>query len=161
MADEIKFDEVQQAFVDKLVGEARVKARELAKAEFDKDAAKAKDTTDKAALAAQQQWQTLAQQHEARAKQLEPLEAQVKVYEEMVADMLKAEVKRLGDAAKKAIDALPAGMTAVEKLDWLNKNEGLFQVATGQGVGTPGRPVSPSPKGTGAKGPVSKYPIRL
>lgn len=149
MADEVTFDEAQQKLVDKLVGEARVKASAIAVAQAEAAQAKLKEDSEKAALVANQKWQELAAKHEARVKELEPLEAQAKAYGELIAGMLKDRIKALGDAAKKAVGALPEGMASLEKLNWLTKNEALFQ-ATGDGVGTPGSKKSPKNKKSAA-----------
>lgn len=159
MAEEVKFDEQQQALVDKLVGEARVKARDKAQAELTAQAAKEQDAAIQAALIAEKKWQELAQKHEARVKELEPYEAKAKSFDELVDSMLKDKVKTLGEAAQKAVKALPESMAAIDKLNWLNQNEELFQVA-GDGVGTPRRPQPKSVKGKPA-GPISRYPIKL
>lgn len=159
MSEVTPFDEMQQALVDKLVGDARVKARERAKAEHGVQFAKAKEEAEQTKLAAEAKWKELAELHQARVKELEPFEAQAIAYGELVAGMLKDRIKELGDAAKKAVGALPEAMTAIEKLSWLNANEGLFQ-ATGGGVGTPGLKKKPTPK-LGKEVKISRFPIRL
>lgn len=159
MADEIKFDEAQQKLVDKLVGEARVKARETAQAEFTDKSVKEQEAAEQAALVAGKKWQELAQKHETRAKELEPFEAEAKAYREMVTGMLKDRVKELGEDAKKAVAALPDSLTDLDKLNWLNQNTKLFE-AVGDGVGTPGRP-QPKPGKQERAGPISKFPIKL
>lgn len=151
---EVTFTAEQQEFVDKLVGDTRIKARTKAEADQAALAAKEAEETNRANLAAQEEWQKLATTHEARVKQLEPLEAQVKAYDELIVGMLKDRVKALGDAAKKAVDALPEAMTALDKLNWLNKNEGLFQGGS-DGVGTPKRPISTTQKER-PKGPTTR-----
>ncbi len=138
MADEVKFDEAQQALVDKLVGEARVKARDKAQAEFADKTTKEQEDAEQAALVASKEWQKLAEKHGARVKELEPFETKAQEFDKLVAGMLKDKVKALGDAAQKAVKALPEAMTAADKLNWLSQNEELFQA--GDGVGTPGRP---------------------
>jgi len=161
MTEEVKFSPEQQAFVDKLVGDARVKAREKADADNMARAAKDKEVADQAALVAQQQWKTLAEQREVRVKTLEPLEKQVEAYDELIKGMLKDAVEGLGDAAKTAVDGLPKSMTAIEKLNWLGKNQGLFQAAgASSGVGTPGRPGRTA---TDQKKPTElcRFPLRL
>jgi len=137
MADKIEFSEQQQAIVDKLVGDARIKAREKATTDATAAQDKATSEAEKVALAAEAKWQELAEKHEARVKELEPLEGQATSYRELIAGMLKERVKALGDGAKKAVAALPEGMTAAAKLSWLNANVELFQ--PGDGVGTPKR----------------------
>lgn len=141
MADEVKKVDgyVEQALVDKLVGEARVKAREKAEAEFAAKATKEKEAAVEAALVAEKKWQELAGKHEARVKELEPYEAKAKAFDEWAEGTLKDKVKTLGEAAQKAVKALPESMSAIDKLNWLNQNEELFQEA-GDGVGTPKRP---------------------
>ena len=138
----VQFSPEQQALVDKLVGDARIKAREKAQTDAMAQAAKDKDAAEQASLAAKQQWQALAEQHKARVDELEPLVKQIEGYEELVTGLLEDTIEELGDAAKTAIDGLPTGMTAIDKLNWLHKNEGLFQ-PTGGGVGTPGRLTKP------------------
>jgi len=135
----MEFTSEQQTIVNKLVGDARTKAREKADAEYAAEAAKKKEAADAAAMVAKQEWEKLAQKHEARVKELEPLAEQVKAYEALVGEMLTSRVKALGDSAKKALAGLPAGMTSIERLAWLNSNEELFQAAGSDGVGTPGR----------------------
>lgn len=135
MADKIEFTDEQQAHIDKLVGKARAEGRGKATADHEAQVAKDKETADAAALVTEKKWQELAEKTQARVKELEPLEAQAKAYEEMVEGMLKDKVKSLGETAKKAVKNLPKGMTAIERLNWLNKNVKLFQ-DKGDGVGT-------------------------
>jgi len=142
VTEELVFTDDQQKYVDKLIGDARIKAREKAQTDAMAQAAKDKDAAEQASLAAKQQWQALAEQHKARVDELEPLVKQIEGYEELVTGLLEDTIEELGDAAKTAIDGLPTGMTAIDKLNWLHKNEGLFQ-PTGGGVGTPGRLTKP------------------
>ncbi len=137
MADEVTFDEAQQELVNKLVGEARTSAREKAKVEQDALTLKAKGEAERAALVEKEEWQKLAQQHEGRVKELEPLEAQVKAYGELIAGMLKNRLKDLPKEFKKMYDTIPGEPTDLEKLDWLNTNEELFEVEPR--VGTPAK----------------------
>ena len=141
--EDVQFTSEQQAFIDALVGKTRIEAREKAQTAATAQVAKEKADAEQAALVAQQQWQTLAEQHSARVKELEPLVKQVEGYEELVKGMLKSAVEQHGDAAKTAVNALPKSMTATEKLNWLNANQGLFQ-STGGGLGTPARPAKAS-----------------
>lgn len=160
MAEQVTFTTEQQALVDKLVGEARTKARE--KATADTTAAQ-QVATDKAAqeqAAAAKEWEKLAGMHAARVKELEPFEAQAKAYLGLVEGMLKDEVKKLSDVGKKAVAALPDSMTALDKLNWLNLSEALFEVEPGDGVGTPRRPKSKGKKQI-EPGKIARQPIRL
>jgi len=138
MADKIEFSEEQQLLVDKLVGEARTKARDKAQADATAQTTKDREAAEQAALVAEKKWQQLAEKHEARVKELEPFEASAKEYDKLIEKMLEGRTKTLGKAAEKAVEALPDSMKASEKLAWLDKNAELFQVAGG-GVGTPGR----------------------
>lgn len=138
MSDDVKFDEAQQVLVDKLVGEARTKARDKAQVDAEAKTTKDREAAEQAALVAEKKWQELASKHEARVKELEPFEASAKKYDKLVEGMLKDRLKALGEAAEKAVKALPDSMTAADKLTWLNENPELFQAA-GDGVGTPGR----------------------
>jgi len=147
MADKMEpLTEEQQKHFSKAVGDARVKEREKAKAEFEAQAAKDKETADQAALVEGKKWQVLYEKAsaattalEARIKTLEPLEKQVQKYEEDAKSSLKDRIKELGEAAKTAVDGLPKGMAATTKLAWLSKNVKLFQ-PKGSGMGTPIRP---------------------
>jgi hypothetical protein len=132
---DVTFTEEQQAFVDKLVGDARVKAREKAVAEQEAQVTRDKAAAETAALIEQQKWQQLAEQSQARVAELEPLAEKAKRYEELVANQLEATLKELPEAAQKAVNELPEGMDATTKLEWLTKNKGLFQ-PKGDGVGT-------------------------
>lgn len=158
MADEsvkVTFDEAQQKLVDKLVGEARVKAKAIATAEHEAAQTKAKEESDQAALVAEKKWQELAEKHEARVKELEPFEAQGKAYSELIAGMLKDRVKELGDAAKKFMATLSKDMPPAEKLALLNANQALFGSKTA-GVGTPGGGRPPTKKKAADAGHVRK-----
>ena len=154
-----EFTAEQQAELDRLIGEARVKAREVVRKEFDAAQAKEREDTEQANLAAQNKWQQLAEGLKARVATLEPLEEQVKQYQESFDGMLRARVKALGDKAKKALDTLPASMTAAGKLTWLDANEDLF--LQGNSVGTPDRTSSDREVSKSPQGPVSRFPIKL
>jgi hypothetical protein len=161
MSEESKvtFTPEQQALVDKKIGLARIKARETARIDFETKAAKDKEAADQAALVAQQEWQTLAETRGARVTELEPLEKRIEDYEKMVKGLLKDAIEGLGDTAKSAVDALPESMTAIEKLNWLGKNQELFQ-ASGGPVGTPKRPKTSKKPNTKPE-EICKYPLRL
>lgn len=140
--NEITFSEEQQKFVDKLIGKARISAREKATT----DSAAAQEQTRLAAeqtkLEADKNWEKLVEMHVGRISELEPLEVQVKVYAELIDGLLKDRIKVLGDAAKKAVEALPENLTAIERLNWLNANESLFTTeGPAPRVGTPAKKV--------------------
>jgi hypothetical protein len=147
-----------QEEVNQLVGNARVKARTQAQAEFDEAKAKATADAQRKALKEKEQWEQLATTTESRVRELEPLEAKVKAYDELIAGILKDRVAALGERAKTAVDALPDGMDDLAKLEWLNKNVTLFQ--GGDDVGTP-RHQRNQVLQPGQKGPACKYPVKL
>ena len=153
----MEFTVEQQAEIDRIVGEAQVKARNQAKNEYETAQAKAQEVTEQANLAAQNKWQQIAEGLKARVATLEPLEQQIAVYQESFEGMLKDKIKVLGDGAKQVLDTLPASMTAVEKLAWLSTNEGLF--APGNSVGTPNR--SAQKQKSTVHPTVNKFPIKL
>lgn len=138
------FTEEQQIKVDSLIGEARTKARGKAEAEFQTKQIKANEEAERAKLVASEATAT----QKARITELESFESQVSVYRELVSGILKQKVEALGDAAKKAVGALPKTMGAVEKLNWLNENEALFSDSPRQVIGTPTRSSKSEPKRT-------------
>ncbi len=137
MTEEVKT--FTQDELNKFIGEARIKAREQAKAEFEALAAKTTEEAEKQKLAAEAKWQELAQRHEGRVRELEPLQAEAEAYRKLIGTMLADRIKALGETAKTAVAALPGTMSDLEKLEWLGKNEGLFKAEPGDGVGTPRR----------------------
>lgn len=146
---DLNFTDEQQAFIDKLVGKTRIGAREKAQTDAADAAKKAADVASQAQLAADKKWQQLSERHEARVKELEPFEAQAKAYTDLIDKMLKAKVKELGDAAKKAVQALPEALSPADKLSWLAANEGLFKEEA-RPVGSPKLRTKPSKAGTEA-----------
>jgi DNA repair ATPase RecN len=156
---EIVFSDEQQKFLDKLIGKARTKARELAKTEFETAAKDATADAEREQLAAAAEWQKLADMHADRVTELEPFEAEAKAYRELIAGMLKDKVKALGDAAKKAVKALPNGLSDLDRLNWLNANQALFETDTPRKFGTPAAKVK---KAVGKSGrPEGYVPSRL
>ena len=135
--DVTKFTAEQQEFIDKLVGNARVKSRE--KATLDAKAAQDKvaNEAEQSKLEADKNWERLVEMHTGRIAELEPYETEAKAYRELVESMLKNKVKAFGDAAKTAVAALPKSLTALERLNWLNQNEALFGTEGITKVGTP------------------------
>jgi len=174
-----KGKDAQEALILSRIAEAEKAAREAARAEFEAEAAKAaKKAADDAAtakLVEEKKWKDLANQHSAKlaeqAAELEPLKAKVEAYESLVANMLKDQLEALGDTAKTAVEGLPGEPGDLEKLVWLNQNEGLFEEGGSSvgAVGTPrkkgmtseGKPASrKSGEGTAPKR-VSRWPLKL
>lgn len=127
-----------QKFFDKQIGKARVKARELAKVEFEQAAKDATADAEREQLAAAAEWKKLSEMHEGRVTELEPFEAEAKAYRELVKGMLKDKVKALGEVAKKFVAKLPDSLSDLEKLDLLKAVEDQFETDTPR-VGTPAR----------------------
>lgn len=137
---EHQFSTEDQKQIDKLIGNARVKARELAKADFEKAAQVASEASAQEKLEAEKEWQKLADMHSSRVTELEPFETEAKAYRELITGMLKDRIKTLGDAAKKAVGALPEGLSDLDKWNWLKANQELFVTEGPAGrVGTPAR----------------------
>ena len=137
-ADGVTFTPDQQAHIDKLIGDARTKARVQAKADLDKARTKAEQDAETARLAEQEQYRELSEKHAARIRELEPLETLVTGYRETIEGMLTSKVKTLdgkGDRATKAVGGLPGELDAKAKLDWLNANEALFATAPPPNIG--------------------------
>jgi hypothetical protein len=124
------FTPEQQTLIDSLIGDRLKRAR----SKWDEERAAAQKKADAQAeaerLQAQQEWQTLAEKHQARVTELEPLVGQVEQYASVIAELLDTQVKALGPEAQTAIDALPGQPSPLDKLQWLTANEGLFKRTT-------------------------------
>ena len=120
---EAKFTQtdIDRIVKDRLAEEGR-KAQAAAK--------KVADASEATRLADQQKWEELANRHAARVAELEPLGEQVKAYETIIAKQLETRIAGLSPEAKKAVESLPAGLTTLQKLDWLTSNEVLFAKPT-------------------------------
>ena len=155
MTDEKTFSQEE---LNKLVGEARVKARELAKSEMEAVYKKEKEVETSKSLKEAAEWETLAKSLEVRVGELEPLTAQVEGFNKLVEKMLAERIKSLGEGAKTAVGALPETMTPMQKLDWLTANAELFQMQ-GDGVGTP--PNLPVNRVREKGSRISNFPIKF
>jgi hypothetical protein len=145
---QVQFTAEQQSAIDRIIAERLTRAKAKWETDATAEADKAKAEAEKTRLKEQAEWQKLAETHEARVKELEPLEVQVKAYADAVEALLAARVKELGEQAKTAVEALPGTPGPLDKLNWLTANEALFKPAAGNGVGTPGRS-KPKPPTTG------------
>lgn len=142
----VQFTDEQQKALDRVVQERLKRAKEKWDADAKAAQEKATSEAEKERLKAQAEWQKLAEQHEARVKALEPLEAEVKAYGEAIDVLLAAKLKELGEAAAKAVEALPGSPGPLAKLNWLTANEALFaSKQAGDGVGTPNRDKKKAP----------------
>lgn len=124
--DEVQFTEDQQEFLNKLVGDTRVKARETAKKEFEEELVKRQEEVDLQVLETEGKWKELVEKHQSRILELEPLVEQVEKYQKIIEKMVADRLKVLGDVAKVAVKSLPGDLNDLEILHWLNENEGLF-----------------------------------
>jgi len=130
-----RFAEINSQFND-----LKKKLAEREKA--DRAAQQAAEAAEAQRLAEQQKWQELAQKHEARLKELEPVQAKAASYE--------AALKKLLDEQRKGVPAyvLPLldKMDAAEQLEWIAVNAAQFQAAAA-------KPTPPNINGTdtGAK----------
>jgi hypothetical protein len=124
--DQVTFTPEQQEYLNKLIGQARVQGRESARQEFETQQAEDEGN-----------FETLYQQAKDRLAELEPLEGKVETLETAVKSLLDDKLAALPEAARKAVDGLPASMSVQDKLKWIEDNGDLFNVAaTG---GTPSR----------------------
>ena len=125
-AADIEFTAEQQTRIDQIIGERLGRARTSWEVAAAAAKTKAESEAEQAKLTEQAEWQKLAEKHQARVTELEPLEAETAAYAEVIEGMLKAKLKALGDKAQTAVDGLPGDLGALAKLQWLNKNEALF-----------------------------------
>lgn len=104
-----------QAELDALIAE-RLKRQKTA---FEAQQQKQKDEAEQRTLTEQQQFKELAQKHEARVKELEPLQSEV--------ETLRAVVQQQLDVAKKDmpkhITALLDKMAPADQLAWIAENK--------------------------------------
>ena len=122
-----------------MIGEARIKARELATAEVT-----AALTTDPQVAPTESTTPAVTDTNEVPTVEgdpLAPLQATIARYEAAAQGMLATRTAAMSEAAKAAIVGLPESMSALERLNWLDKNASLFQ-PVGDGVGTPRRPAA-------------------
>lgn len=127
MADEVVFSEEQQALVDKLVGQARMKSRQQAKEEFEADMAKLEKEKLQQGLEEKQEWERLAKERAGEIESLKPMAEKVEAYEDLIGDLLESKLTALGEKAERFVSALPEGMTSYDKLKWLADNAELFE----------------------------------
>lgn len=138
--DQVTFTDEQQEHINKIIGAARIKEREKFEAKSAADKAQAVTEAEQAKLVADENWKALDETRLARITELEAFETKSKAYDELVDGMLKDKLKALGDAAKKAVAGLPESLSNIDKLSWLNANEGLFTDSSGP-VGSPKKKV--------------------
>lgn len=124
--EKVEFTAEQQTALDVIIGERLTRARTKWDAEQAAAQEKAQDAAEEARLAKDAEWQALAERHETRVSELEPLEGQMKAYQTAVETMLKARLEALGKTAKVAVENLPGDLGVLAQLTWLNANEGLF-----------------------------------
>jgi hypothetical protein len=107
------------------------------------EAAKKKEEAD-ALLKEQGQFKQLAETHEARVKELEPVADQYKKLAETVNDQIKAEIKDW-PAELKTFDPGPSAPVET-RLEWVHKSRPLLQKLQGTAAGgAPGNSSNPRP----------------
>jgi len=151
-----------QEQVNDLLKKERTDAKKQAQKDFDAQQQKDKEAVEAARLKEQNEWQKLAEQHEAKASELTPqvetLTAKVVAYEAVIVELLDARIKALGDGAKTAVANLPGAPDSLAKLQWLNANEALFKTQT-LGPGNQTKPKTPGLAPQGAQQMASARPI--
>jgi hypothetical protein len=110
-----------QADVDRIVQERLTRAQNKAKA----DADKAKSEAEQAALQQQGEWKTLAEQREAKIKELEPLATQLEEAKADAAKYRKAIAKYAEQQAAsvpESVKLLLKNVDPIDQLEWLSTN---------------------------------------
>lgn len=125
-ADAVEFTTEQQTHIDKIISDRLKRAHTSWEVAATAAQTKAESAAEQKKLTEQAEWQKLAEKHQARVTELEPLEAETKAYAGVIEEMLKAKLKSLGDKAQTAINGLPGELGALAKLQWLTANEALF-----------------------------------
>ena len=125
-AAKVEFTAEQQAHIAGIIGDRLARARTSWEVAAAAAKTKAESEAEQKKLTEQAEWQKLAEKHQARVAELEPLEAETKAYAEVIQGMLEAKLKVLGDKAQTAVDGLPGELGALAKLQWLTANEALF-----------------------------------
>jgi hypothetical protein len=131
--DTVTFTNEQQELVNRLVGEARVKAREKAVEDYKIEAEKLAKDAEHEKLIEEEKFKELAETFEAKVRELEPFKAQAERFDSVIEVMLEKRFKELGEAAKKAVEMLD---NPLAKLEWLEANASLF-TAKNDSIGTP------------------------
>ena len=154
----VEFSTEQQEAIDSLIGERLKRAKTKWDKALEQETEKAEREAKETHLKEQEEWQKLAEQHQVKVDELEPqvetLTERVEAYEQVITEMLTAQIKSLGDEAKKAVENLPGEPDALAKLQGLTANEGLFS-----SDGTP--PGTPPPGRKRKKEPAETEPVRV
>lgn len=159
----IEFSPEQQAYLDKLIGDARKEGRDKAAREAEDARRTAEDEAEQKRLEEQKEFEKLANDRKAK---LDALEAQVKTlaeqnekYVSAIKAKLEAERKGLPDHIMALLDKLDP----VDQLEWLAGNAEAAKKPSGaQSPGTPTRPRKPSePPDPGKLEKQERFGVRL
>lgn len=114
--------------------------------------AKEREAEDEKKLAAQQEWQKLAESRKTKVEELLPKAELADKLSEMVLAQYQAEIKEWPDTVKAMAPADDASI--LQKLDWMNKAKPLALELMSDKTPTPGngrRPTPSAPAGTGTR----------
>lgn len=151
----MEFTDEQQAYIDKLVGQARQEGRKSGSEKAKQELAEKERKELEASLEESQEWKRLAKERADKIAELEPLSEKLEAYQGVVEGLLKSKVEELD--AEKVVKALPEQMTDLEKLNWLTENAELF----GGGASDPGTPRRPPRKQGGSPTPERRRRVSL
>lgn len=163
---EVSFTPEQQAKIDAIVADRLKRERSKIETEQAEAKRKADEAAEQTRLEDERKFQELADKHKAKVGELEPQVASqaetISSYETAVTEILEAEIKAIGDAAKTAVENLPGDPGPLEKLQWLKANQELFKTdkipappprrtRIGQRYQDKGQPTQPKPGDEGYK----------
>lgn len=149
-----------QADLDKMIGDRLAREREKAA----KEAQKAQAEAERKALAENQEWKTLAERTAAELETARVAAARVERADELVKSMYENRLKTLPAPLRKAVESLPA-QDPLDRLAWLDANEGLFKQTAGvpdinAGQGGPQKPPTVSLGGLTPEEFEARYGVR-
>lgn len=132
-AGKVEFTPEQQSHIDRIISERLGRAQEQWQAKQAEAVKAAEEAAALKQLEEQNEYKALYEKTKADMQALyaEKLKGEQVVgalgqYQETIGELLTARINALGEAAQTAVDNLPGDPDALDKLRWLNKNEGLF-----------------------------------
>lgn len=160
---QVEFSEEQQAYINKLVGDARKEGRDKAAREAEDARRTAEDEAEQKRLEEQKEFEKLANDRKAK---LDALEAQVKTLAEQnekYISAIKAKLETERKGLPDHITALLDKLDPVDQLEWLAGNAEAAKKPSGaQSPGTPTRPRKPSePPDPGKMEKQDRFGVRL
>lgn len=161
---QVEFTEEQQAYVNKLIGDARKEGRDRAAREAEEARKTSEDEAEQKRLEEQKEFEKLANDRKAK---LDALEAQVKTLagqNEKYVSAIKAKLDAERKGLPEHITALLDRLDPADQLEWLAANGEAAKKPTGGSTtpGTPTRPRKPSePPDPGKMEKQDRFGIRL